>query len=39
VPESEIIPLSMSVEDGMKMIISGGLYTPSAPDEAKNNKK
>ena len=39
VPESEITPLSMSVEDGMKMIISGGLYTPSAPDEAKNNKK
>jgi uncharacterized membrane protein len=29
VPESEIIPLSMTVEDGMKMIISGGLYTPS----------
>lgn len=28
VPESEIIPLSMTVEDGMKMIISGGLYTP-----------
>jgi uncharacterized membrane protein len=29
VPEPEIIPLSMSVEDGMKMIISGGMYTPS----------
>jgi uncharacterized membrane protein len=29
VPESEIIPLTMSVEDGMKMIISGGLYTPA----------
>ena len=28
VPESEIIPVSMSVEDGMKMIISGGMYTP-----------
>jgi len=28
VPESEIIPVSMTVEDGMKMIISGGLYTP-----------
>lgn len=28
VPESRIVPLSMSVEDGMKMIISGGLYTP-----------
>ena len=29
VPESEIIPLSMSVEDGMKMIITGGMYTPA----------
>lgn len=29
VPESEVIQLSMSVEDGMKMIISGGLYTPA----------
>jgi uncharacterized membrane protein len=28
VPESEIIPVSMTVEEGMKMIISGGLYTP-----------
>lgn len=32
VPESDIIPLSMSVEDGMKMIISGGFYTPNPPD-------
>ncbi len=29
VPESKLISLSMSVEDGMKMIISGGLYTPA----------
>jgi len=33
VPESEIIPLSMSVEDGMKMIISGGMYTPAGVEE------
>ena len=33
VPESEIVPLSMSVEDGMKMIISGGLYTPAPSRE------
>jgi uncharacterized membrane protein len=33
VPEGEIIPLSMSVEDGMKMIISGGMYTPSTGGE------
>ncbi|MEK7871254.1 MAG: DUF502 domain-containing protein [Nitrospirota bacterium] len=30
IPESDIIPLSMSVEDGMKMIISGGFYTPKS---------
>ncbi len=30
IPESDIIPLSMSVEDGMKMIISGGFYTPNS---------
>jgi uncharacterized membrane protein len=39
VPESEIIPLSMSVEDGMKMIISGGLYTPPVSEGVKNSKK
>jgi uncharacterized membrane protein len=33
VPENEIIPLTMSVEDGMKMIISGGMYTPSTGEE------
>lgn len=30
VPESLITPLSMSVEDGMKMVVSGGLYTPTS---------
>jgi uncharacterized membrane protein len=29
VPEGDVMQLSMSVEDGMKMIISGGLYTPA----------
>jgi uncharacterized membrane protein len=33
VPEPDIIPLSMSVEDGMKMIISGGMYTPASGEE------
>ena len=28
VPEEEIIPLDMSVEEGMKMVISAGSYTP-----------
>ncbi|MDO8603350.1 MAG: DUF502 domain-containing protein [Candidatus Omnitrophota bacterium] len=30
VPESDVIILDMSVEDGMKMIISGGVVTPVA---------
>ncbi|MBI5193005.1 MAG: DUF502 domain-containing protein [Nitrospirae bacterium] len=30
VPESLITPLSMSVEDGMKMVVSAGLYTPAS---------
>ncbi|MEZ5647726.1 MAG: DUF502 domain-containing protein [Alphaproteobacteria bacterium] len=29
VPRSEIIPLSMTVEEGVKMIVSGGLITPA----------
>lgn len=37
VPESALIPLSMSVEDGMKMLISGGLYTPSAAEVIKKS--
>lgn len=34
VPEKEIIPLSMSVEDAMKMLVSGGMYTPSSGEDA-----
>ena len=29
VPEKEIVPLDMSVEEAMKLIISGGLYQPT----------
>lgn len=29
VPRTQVIPLSMSVEDGMKMVISGGLVSPA----------
>lgn len=31
VPESDVIPLSMTVDEGMKMVISGGLFTPPMP--------
>ena len=30
VPEKEIVPLQMSVEEGMKLGISGGFYSPDA---------
>jgi uncharacterized membrane protein len=29
VPEDKVTPLAMSVEDGMKVIISGGFYSPA----------
>jgi uncharacterized membrane protein len=28
VPEKEVVPLEISVEEAMKLIVSGGLYTP-----------
>jgi uncharacterized membrane protein len=30
VPEKEVIPLDISVEEAMKLIVSGGLYSPPA---------
>lgn len=30
VPEKEVLPLDISVEEAMKLIVSGGLYTPAA---------
>jgi len=32
VPESELIPISMSVDEAMKMMFSGGMYTPPASE-------
>jgi uncharacterized membrane protein len=29
VPEGEVIPVNISVEEAMKLIVSGGLYTPN----------
>ena len=31
-PESELIPVSMSVDEAMKMMFSGGMYTPPVPE-------
>jgi len=39
VPEKEIIPLSMSVEDAMKMLVSGGMYTPSPEEEPVSSQR
>jgi uncharacterized membrane protein len=32
VPESELIPVNMSVDEALKMMFSGGMYTPPAPE-------
>ena len=34
VPREQIRMLTMSVEDGIKMVVSGGIVTPEAPTEA-----
>lgn len=31
VPEKEVVPLEISVEEAMKLIVSGGLYVPTQP--------
>lgn len=31
VPENEIVPLDITVEEAMKLIVSGGLYSPQQP--------
>lgn len=33
VPKKELIYLKMSVEEGVKLVISGGIITPPAPDD------
>lgn len=34
VPRTDLVPLAMSVENALKMIVSGGIVTPPAPGEA-----
>jgi len=36
-PYDDVIPMQMSVADGMKTIISGGAVTPSFEDSGTNN--
>ena len=33
VPESEVIPLSMTVEQAIKLVVSGGIVTPPGRPE------
>ncbi len=34
VPENEVVPLDITVEEAMKLIVSGGLYSPTQPVNA-----
>jgi len=34
VPEREVIAVDITVEEAMKLIVSGGLYTPTQPSGA-----
>ncbi len=39
VPKKDIIPLSMSVEEGIKLVVSGGLVTPIKNNKLKQDKE
>jgi len=39
VPKNEVIPLEMSVEDGLKMVISGGIVTPNLNPESNGKQE
>jgi uncharacterized membrane protein len=35
VPNEQVVPLDMSIEEGVKLIVSGGLVAPGAPEGAR----
>jgi uncharacterized membrane protein len=37
VPESDILYLDMTVEEGLKLIVSAGVVVPEIPNEDKKN--
>jgi len=39
VPHDELIPLSMTVEDGIKLVVSGGMVVPHYPDRLKSSSQ
>jgi uncharacterized membrane protein len=32
VPDASVVPLDMTIEDGVKLIVSGGLVPPGGPE-------
>jgi uncharacterized membrane protein len=36
VPKEDMIPLSMSIEEGIKVVVSGGMVVPPLPQKTKN---
>jgi len=39
VPKQDLIPLAMTIEEGIKMIVSGGIITPELANSKKSSKK
>ncbi|MCL6584326.1 MAG: DUF502 domain-containing protein [bacterium] len=39
VPRDDVTPLSMSIEDGIKLIVSGGMVTPLPPEHIRKGSK
>jgi len=39
VPREDVTPLSMSIEDGIKLIVSGGMVTPLPPEHLRKESK
>lgn len=39
VPKKDVIPLSMSVEEGIKLVVSGGIVTPIKNDKSQQAKE
>jgi uncharacterized membrane protein len=39
VPEKEVVPLDISVEEAMKLIVSGGLYSPTSSPNGPSTAK
>ena len=36
VPKDELIPLSMSIEEGIKVVVSGGMVVPPLPEKTQD---